>query len=615
MPNPMKDQSNYIHGLDGLRAIAVFAVIAYHLSPEWASGGLLGVTVFFVLSGYLITNLLLIEWETNQTINLKRFWIRRAKRLLPAMFTMLLVITAWVTLFEQSFLVKLREDFVAATFYVSNWWYIFQDLSYFESMGTPSLLTHFWSLAVEEQFYIVWPLLIFLALTYKLNKKIILSSILIIAALSAIAMALLYVPGTDPSRVYYGTDTRVFSLLIGAALAFVWPSRKLAKNLPPRIRVAMDTVGITALFLVIFMMCTSNEYDSFLYQGGMVLISLLAAILIAVLVHPSSQLNRWLSFKPLRWIGVRSYGIYLWQYPILILTTPLVDTGETSIIRTILQIILILVISDISYRFVENPIRHGAISRFFHKMRSKELNTVSLTRWISVICGLLIVCISTIGLAAKPSENFITSESQNEKKEEIILEKNETKNSNVTIKPKDETINGNPKNSGEKPPVQDSDHLANRKVTIIGDSVMIDAAPYLKKQFSNVNIDAKVGRQMYHVEDVVNSMKKAGNLGDSIVIGLGSNGAFNSKQLISVITSLDADQNIYLVNTRVPKPWESTVNKELNKVASRFNNITVIDWYSSSTGHNEYFAKDGVHLSKQGAQAYATLISKTLKKK
>ncbi|WP_050616200.1 acyltransferase family protein [Bacillus testis] len=608
MVKKKREHSRYIPGLDGLRAIAVLAVIAYHLNFKWASGGLLGVTIFFVLSGYLITNLLLIEWDRTQRIDLKNFWIRRARRLLPAMFTMLFAVTAWVTLFDQSFLAKLRDDFLPAVFYYSNWWYIFQDLSYFESMGTPSLLTHFWSLAVEEQFYIVWPLLIFGAFFFKLKKKQRLVITLTAAFASALAMAILYSPTVDPSRIYYGTDTRAFSLLIGAALAMVWPSHKLSRALPKKIRFSMDIIGGVALASILLMMVLSNEYNSFLYRGGMVLLSLLTAILIAVLVHPSSKLATYMSFKPLKWIGMRSYGIYLWHYPIILLTTQQVDTGSAHPLRMLAQMALTVAIAELSYRYIENPIRHGAIGRISKKVRSGQIQwkAVATSRWIALGCGLIAICISSIGLASTPENQ--DKDLASHKKTEAIVEQHNTQTANMQVGDHNSPPSQTKPSEGKQPEKNQVKHSL-KMVSVIGDSVMIDAAPFLKEHFPNIIIDAKVGRQMHQAESIVEQMKRDGKLGDTIIIGLGSNGAFNSKQLSSLLDAIGKDKHIVLINARVPRPWESIVNDSLSSAASSHDNVSLVDWFDSSTGHNEYFANDGIHLTKTGAQAFALLIS------
>ncbi|MHB1629149.1 MAG: acyltransferase family protein, partial [Bacilli bacterium] len=325
MPEPIKGSGRYMAGLDGLRALAVFAVIAYHLNLAWAPGGLLGVDVFFVLSGYLITDLLVAQWERSGRLELKDFWRRRARRLLPALLVMLVVVVAWITIFERAQLPPLRGDVVAAMLFVSNWWYTFHHVSYFARFGPPSPLGHLWSLAVEEQFYLLWPLALALGLRGVPRRRRLVWLTLASALASALAMALIYQPGVDPSRVYYGTDTRAFALLIGAALALVWPSRKLSATVSSRARLALDLTGGVGLLVVFFMIWRTNQYEVFLYRGGMVLLSVAAAAVVATLAHPASRLSRALGWKPLKWLGVRSYGIYLWHYPVIVLTSPAVN--------------------------------------------------------------------------------------------------------------------------------------------------------------------------------------------------------------------------------------------------------------------------------------------------
>ena len=265
-------KSRYIPALDGLRAFAVLAVIAYHLGMQWAPGGLLGVTVFFVLSGYLITSLLLIEWDNTETINLPQFWLRRVRRLMPAIVLIIVCTAALCALFDHSLLTKLRDDMWAALLWVTNWWYIFQDASYFDALGAPSPLTHFWSLAIEEQFYLVWPVVLLVAHKTGVKRTTMRNATLIVALLSALEMALLYNPLDDPSRVYYGTDTRAFSLLIGAWLAFVWPSHMLGAqksvHLTKQVRNVLDGVGIVALVALLGLIVFVDGFSPFLYRGG-----------------------------------------------------------------------------------------------------------------------------------------------------------------------------------------------------------------------------------------------------------------------------------------------------------------------------------------------------------
>jgi peptidoglycan/LPS O-acetylase OafA/YrhL len=605
---PLKNR--YITGLDGLRAIAVLAVIAYHLNFDWAAGGLLGVTVFFVLSGYLITDLLIAEFITTDQINFKNFWIRRARRLLPAMFTMLLVIFTWVTMFEPTMLEKLEEDMVAAIFYLSNWWYIFQDLSYFESFGPPSLLTHFWSLAVEEQFYILWPLLIVLVLKLKVKEGSLFSIILLGAIASAAAMTMLYEPGTDPSRVYYGTDTRVFSLLLGASLAVIWPSRKLSTSLPSEIRWKLDFVGLFALAFIFYMFWGTDQYQDFLYQGGMVAMSIASMLVVAVIVHPSSKLNTILSFKPLRWIGVRSYGIYLWHFPVIVLTSPQWGAEAPTLVRTSLQVILILTFASLSWSFIENPIRKGALTRFCRVVKHGEWRREKsfIGRFVttaSILCVFL--GISTIGLTttsvALSNDNVINAIQEKVGKDEPPNEKHiKESKPKPDHPPKEEKPE---EQSDEKPPIENPPV---RSVTVIGDSVMIDVTPHLEEAFTKVDVDAKIGRQFREAEEIVQQKKSTGSLGEIVIIELGANGPLSDNKMCSLIEQIGTDRDVYMITTRVPKPWQQEVNKTIKSVAGNYKNVKVVDWFSFSESHSEYTGSDGVHLTLSGAEAYAKYL-------
>jgi peptidoglycan/LPS O-acetylase OafA/YrhL len=608
---PLKNK--YITGLDGLRAIAVLAVIAYHLNFDWAAGGLLGVTVFFVLSGYLITDILIAEFVTSDRINFKNFWIRRARRLLPAIFSMLLVVITWVTIFDQSMLDQLEEDTVAAILYVSNWWYIFQDLSYFESFGPPSLLTHFWSLAVEEQFYILWPLLIILVLRLKVKEGSLFSIILLGAITSAAAMTMLYESGTDPSRVYYGTDTRVFSLLLGASLAVVWPSRKLSTSLPSEIRWKLDFVGLFALAFIFYMFWGTDQYQDFLYQGGMVAMSVASMLVVAVIVHPSSKMNTVLSFKPLRWIGIRSYGIYLWHFPVIVLTSPQWGADAPSLARTSLQLFLILTFASLSWTFIENPIRKGALTRFCRVVKRGEWRREKsfIGRFVttaSILCVFL--AISTIGLTttsvALSKDNVINAIQKKVGKEEPPTENHlKEPKPESQFPPKEEKSE---EKSDDKPPVKTPPARDTRSVTVIGDSVMIDVTPHLEEVFKKVDVDAKIGRQFREAEEIVQQKKSSGSLGEIVIIELGANGSLSDKKMCALIEKIGTERDVYMITTRVPKPWQQEVNETIKNVADNYKNVKVVDWFTFSESHLKYIGNDGVHLTLSGAEAYAEYL-------
>jgi peptidoglycan/LPS O-acetylase OafA/YrhL len=390
MPEPVRTGQRYMPGLDGLRALAVLAVIAFHEQLGWAPGGLLGVGVFFTLSGYLITDLLLGQWSARGRVQLADFWARRARRLLPALFVMLTVVTAWVTLADRARLGSLRGAVAAAATYSSNWYLIIQNQSYFARFAPPAPLDHLWSLAVEEQFYLAWPWLLLLGLLCVRAGRSVRSGqgvragkgmpgrwsgpvgwlalpTLVLAAASAAAMLALYHPGLDPTRIYEGTDTRACGLLIGAALAMLWPSRRAAPS-ARGVRVLVDVVGVAGLAGILVMIWRTGQYSPFIYRGGLIVLSLATAAVLAAAACPGAWTGRALGWAPLRWLGVRSYGIYLWHYPVIVLTSPANSTENLT--RAALQTAATIVIAALSWRYVEEPIRHGALGRLWASVRA-----------------------------------------------------------------------------------------------------------------------------------------------------------------------------------------------------------------------------------------------------
>lgn len=603
-PNQIK--KCYMPGLDGLRAISVLAVIAYHLKLSWAPGGLLGVGIFFTLSGYLITDQLMMEWQRTRRFDLKNFWIRRMRRLLPALFFMLIMVSLLLYCFDQSRLISLQGDFLSAIFYFNNWWLIFHKVSYFESFGPSSPIGHLWSLAIEEQFYILWPLLLALILRLVPRRGSRTLIILIGAAASAVAMALIYQPGTDPSRVYYGTDTRAFALLIGAALALIRPSWDQPIMVPGKSPIRLDLLGGGSLLAIFLMIGYTNQYNPLLYQYGLAIFAILSAIAIVPLTHPATMLSRILGCKPLRWLGVRSYSIYLWHYPIIILTNPAVETGGLNIGRAVLQLALTIIMADISWKYIEEPIRRGGLRKLWARPSAQTVKP----RFA------LIMVIALLDLMILPAfVNTPQGKSSASSAEKTIIEAPSVMGpqaSSPSSDAKQETDN----TPGQKPPLKTkpSEIHSGQGITAIGDSVMLGVAPYLEKELPGIIVDGEIGRQMSQAQDVVNRLQQEGKLGDIVIIELGSNGPFSEKQMTSLLTSLGNDKKIVLVNTRVPRAWESTVNSELQKIAAEMPNTILVDWFNASQGQDSYFTSDGVHLTPEGAGYYAAMLSQAIYK-
>ncbi len=398
MPRPIERDQRYFPGLDGIRALAVLCVIAYHVNIPAARGGMLGVGVFFTLSGYLITDLLLGRWHTHGDLGLGTFWLRRARRLLPALFLMLAAVSVWVALFDTAQLNEVRRQVVSAVFYFNNWSTIAQHGSYFARFAAPLPLDHLWSLSIEEQFYLVWPWLLLVAIWTVRKRSALAVLVLAGAAASAVAMGLMFHPGYDPTRVYEGTDTRAFELLFGAALAIIWPSRAALRGTGPRVAKLLDAAGIAGLICIFILVWRTNSFSSFLYPYGFVLLSLATVAVLAAAVNPSGRLGGVLGWEPLRWIGVRSYGIYLWQWPIVVLATP--GGSGFNLLRAVLATAAAVLIASLSWRYVEQPIRHGALRRVWGHIRAGVVVVSERRRALAFASGASVaVMLSVVGLA------------------------------------------------------------------------------------------------------------------------------------------------------------------------------------------------------------------------
>jgi peptidoglycan/LPS O-acetylase OafA/YrhL len=628
-------------GLDGLRAIAVLAVIAYHLGFGWAPGGLLGVAVFFTLSGYLITDLLLGQWW-NGRMSLGNFWIRRARRLLPALFVMLVVVTAWITIADPDQLDKLRGAVISSALYVNNWWLIDQHVSYFARFAPPSPLGHLWSLGVEEQFYLVWPWLLILGLrlikepasSRGIRPRLALVT-MGLATASAILMAVLYHPGFDSTRVYDGTDTRAFGLLFGAALAMVWPSRQLTTNVTVGARRILDALGVVGLIVIAILIWRTNDYSPFLYQGGMVLLSIATVFVIAAIVHPAARLGPVMGWKPLRWIGVRSYGIYLWMFPIIVLTTPTVTAG-VNLFRAALQVAASIAVAALSWKFIEEPIRHGALGRLWGRIRSGEWKPKAQSSQVRVALGvgaatLLLACVGLAGAAPPTHMGFLTAQDSNADAQAALTGGTIVKTTTATT-----PVSGVPAHG-----------TSCRSVVHIGDSTSegLVSHDYLPKRSDRIEARyAHEGVRREHMEisgatSIVETLPGGTNaqavarglIDDGYdgcwVLALGTNDAADvfvgsSVELstrIDRMMSVIGDQPVMWVNVKSlvgSGPYAQSNldqwNSALEDACSKYPNMRIFDW--ASTAKDSWYIPDGIHYTSQGYKARARLIADALSK-
>lgn len=608
--------SRYIPALDGLRALAVIAVVIYHMNATILQSGLLGVTIFFVLSGYLITGLLIREWSTTRKINLPQFWLRRVRRLFPAIVFVLAGTIVLTAAFAPDMLTKLRNDLPAALLFFTNWWYIFQDVSYFEAMGAPSPVTHFWSLAIEEQFYLIWPPLLLLLFSRRVKKRHIQLGLLIVAVASAAAMALFYTPQADPSRVYYGTDTRAFSLLIGAFLAFEFPPARInghgQRGFTARDRRIALIIGGAALAGILVMMVVVNGYSPFLYYGGILLLSLLTGALIITLADGRSPLARFFALRPLVWIGKLSYSIYLWHYPLLLLMNPRNFTGETPWFAYVGQALVILAVSAVSYYLVETPLRRGAIGKAVKGIREKQftIREYALHHAVQLGIGTALITAAVVCLIVVPP----TTTQQNTQLESAVV---------VPEAPSDDAPPAPEERTVEEMLAQTEGETAlekacNTNFLLIGDSVSVAIGDsggygYFGETFPRATLDAAIGRQLYTAKDVYQQHVDNGWNGPVVIFEVGTNGVATADDVREMVESVPSDKYVYLINVRSPDPLQDINNPLLQQAADEHDNVRIIDWHAASAGHDEYFDGDGTHLTGiDGCQAYLALIASTL---
>jgi peptidoglycan/LPS O-acetylase OafA/YrhL len=641
-----------------LRAFAVIAVLLYHADLAWIPGGFLGVEVFFVISGYLITALLLAEWHQRGRIDLKTFWLRRARRLLPALYVLLVVTLAFAVVFLPGEVAGLRGDVFAAFGYVTNWYLIFGQESYFEAVGRPSLLQHLWSLAVEEQFYLIWPPILALGLCIgatRLRRRRVLTVALLGALASAVAMALLYAPGVDPSRIYYGTDTRATGLLCGAALAFLWsPGEKYGplESRHRRLKLAgrgrfrrrwgwtapllLDILGFAALGVLVWFCLHLGEFQPFLYMGGFALVGLATTATIMAVVYPYTLMGaRLLGSAPLRWIGVRSYGIYLWHWPVFMVTRPKLDVPFDGWPLLALRLAATVILADLSYRYIETPIRRGALSRAWRTLREARgpLRRRLRLQWAGALvpilasCALLGVAVAQAEPPKKPSylasmKSVHTAEGHEIKGEARGANKTDGRATDAdSIASNEGTQEENPGDTGDAPmaggtakKTLDSERTAPSEftgsVSAIGDSVMLGAIRGLQKDIQGLTvIDAQVGLQVYTATDILKSRRASGQLGDVVVVHLGNNGTFTKGEFDQIMRTLSGVDKVLFVNLSVPRPWEEPNNQVIAEGVERYPNTVLVDWHSASADRPELFYKDGYHLRPEGQQVYADLIS------
>lgn len=610
----------------------MLAVLAFHQyfigghQEGFAPGGFLGVEVFFVVSGYLITSLLLAERRETGHVSLKRFWMRRARRLLPALFALLAVVVLYALLFLPDAVDKLKADTLAALSYTSNWWLVLSHQSYASEAGRPALLKHLWSLAIEEQFYLLWPPLLLLSLR-KLGRKRTLTAMMAVAIASSVLMAVI-VSGSI-NAAYYSTETRLSGLLFGSAMAFFFAPYQIRGRPGRGVRAVLDSVGLVGMLVLLwcfahFTFPTTTSGDLSAFRGGFLLVDAATLLVIASVVHPRSDAGTILGCRPLRWIGVRSYGLYLWHYPIFCITRPGLDVPLHGWPVLALRLVLSFGAAELSYRYVETPIRSGAISRYLTRLRTtRGVRRQRIARGgiVVTVTALLAVIGLGAGLAFTQGETAripgASAADAHDKGNSVdprtIAELRARHLHPPTTRPVSGSgAKGGTGGTGRGPLVtsRPPDQLTH-EILAIGDSVMLGAEQSLRYYIPGIFIDAKVSRQFWDATAVLQVYKTAGLLPQTVIVHMGTNGAFSDTQFAQMMAVLGT-RTVFFINAHEPRPWETEVNERLAADVQKYPNAHLIDWHDFADPHNNWFVSDGIHLTPAGAEGYALLIREHL---
>jgi peptidoglycan/LPS O-acetylase OafA/YrhL/lysophospholipase L1-like esterase len=612
MSRPQDKRIPYLPGIDALRALAVLAVFLYHAGVGWMPGGFLGVDLFFVISGYLITSLLVSEYRRGGHIRLGQFWLRRAKRLLPAVGVFIAVTMVVAAIVTPEDIAGLRGDAVSSLFYVANWNFVFEHQSYFDQFQRPSLFRHLWSLSVEEQFYLLWPLVFAAGMTL-FGRRRLLAGVIAGALASVLLAWILFDQGGDNSRLYYGTDTHAVGLLAGVALALVWSPLGVRRRSAGRlVGPTLDAIGVLALGYIVLSFVHVHDYDLGLYHGGYLSLAIVTAILLAVLAHPAARLGKLIGRPPVLWLGLRSYSFYLWHWPVLVLTRPGVDVSMPRGILIPLQLLVVLALADLSYRFVELPFRG--------KTKMPRLPE----DWLRVGRPALLVAVPAVvilvgwsglvatgprhlqpGLAAASTASFARV--------------------NVSEPSRQDPKSGRDGSHGSGTPARSP------RIVAFGDSVMIGAKERLAARLGprsgalfghmtdkapeahlGFSMNAKVSRQADEFIALARRLQATGAHPDALVIQMGNNGPLYSDEMEELRKATSNAKEIFLINDHAPVDWIEQSNDQLAEAAEVWPHTTLVDWASVAKSHDN-LTWDGIHLTPAGAGVYTRLIAAAIR--
>ena len=580
----IRKSTRHISSIDGLRAIAVTAVVLYHLGISWIPGGFLGVDLFFVISGYVITRLILDSINQSSALDLRAFYAARIRRIYPGFLFMVISTIIFIGVWAPEAIKRFLSDLPYALSGTINWALVARNQDYFETIGRPPLLQHTWSLAVELQFYLIWPIILLTVLKY-FGKKNVARIALIIAIISGtilflVSLQLDQANSAKVSHIYFGTDTHSLGLFLGSALAVSWIPQNLSANITKRAQDVIDGIGVVGLLGLISTFLFIDESNASLYQIAFPLAAIFGCLVIISLVHPASRFAPIISTPPFRWIGQRSYGIYIWHWVIFQVTRPSVDLSGQTWALYLARVLLVLALADISLRWVEIPFRQGLVQNWFRGMKYRSAK-VKLRQQISVLTSIIMV------LAVTTSISF------------------------QAINKTDEIRNQLVQDSGDAQSQQDLGSTTGLWVT--GDSVILGIRSKLEAKEHISLINARVGRQAPELLAVMR-VDQTSVPSSPVVFNLGNNNALSEQTVVDIFEIVKNQPQIIVVNTAVPRAWKDANNAIISKVAANYPNTKVVDWDRISTGRPELFAPDGVHLSPTGSDVYVDLVLSVISK-
>ena len=573
--------STHIPAIDGLRALAVFAVVLYHLGISWIPGGFLGVDLFFVISGYVITRLILDSIESANSLDIKEFYAARIRRLLPGLVVLIIVTSVFTALFAPDAVRRFISDVPFVLTGTNNWQLVALNQDYFQAIGRPPLLQHTWSLAVEFQFYLIWPIIL-LFVWRRFGKRVVRRAALAIATFSGTALFLFSLQADNAtagriSHIYFGTDTHSLGLFLGSALAVSWIPRNLTRNISQRAQDFIDGIGVFGFIGLLCIFLFIDQSNATLYQIAFPLAGLFGCATIVSVVHPASRFSPLLSNRVFLWIGQRSYGIYLWHWVVFQITRPGVDLTGSLPALNVARVLIVLALADISLRAIEIPIRKGVVQNWFRgmKYRTKIMQKRQRIFVASVTAFTVAITGSSVALAWQRDQSII-----------------------VEVKPE-----------LELPDTVFSENKTGLWVT--GDSVILGIRNKLAMQTEIALINARVGRQIPELIKAVEEDKsKVGS--SSVVLNVGNNNSVSREDMVKLMELLKDQPKVVVVNTSVPRTWREGNNKIISEVVAGYPNAVLVDWASTAENHPEFFAPDGVHLIEAGSDVYVASILEAL---